>query len=95
MKQTKTNSLQIVKKSYQKLNMINSKLKKFQVNLKIKGDKSSLDSVDIITFFSILDKEIEKNKYRNPDFMNENFFFKFNDISLLDIINMIKKANEK
>ena len=50
----KTNSSQIVKNSYIKLKKINSKLKNFNTNLTIKGNSSSFDSVDIITFFSIL-----------------------------------------
>ena len=65
----------VVKNSYERLKKINPKMKKFSLKLKIKGNKSNFDSVDVVSFFSILDKEIEKNKLKNPDFMNENFFF--------------------
>ena len=68
-------------------------MKKFSLKLKIKGNKSNFDSVDVVSFFSILDKEIEKNKLKNPDFMNENFFFKLDDINLETIINKIKNKN--
>ena len=94
MKNNKVKILSIVKKSYEKLRGINPKLKKFSLKLKIKGDKSNFDSVDVVSFFSILDNEIEKNKLKNPDFMNENFFFKLDDINLETIVNKIKKNND-
>ena len=87
MKNKKVKILSIVKKSYEKLRGINPKLK-------IKGDKSNFDSVDVVSFFSILDNEIEKNKLKNPDFMNENFFFKLDNINLETIVNKIKKNND-
>lgn len=83
----------IVKNSYEKLKKIHPKLKKFSFKLKIKGDHSNLDSVDIVSFFSILDQEIEKNKLKNPNFMNENFFFKLNNITIENIIEKIKNKN--
>lgn len=93
MKNKKPNIDVIVKKSYDKLKKIHPKLKKFSIKLKIKGMKSSFDSVDIVSFFSILDREIEKNKLKNPNFMNENFFFKLDNITLKDIIGKIKNKN--
>ena len=83
----------IVKNSYEKLKRTNSKIKKYKLNLKIKGKSSYFDSVDVVTFFSLLDKEIEKNNLKNPDFMNEEFFFKFNNIDMKQIIKSIQKIN--
>ena len=83
----------VVKVSYEKLKKINPKMKKFSLKLKIKGNKTNFDSVDVVSFFSILDKEIEKNKLKNPDFMNENFFFKLDNITLKNIIEKIRKKN--
>jgi hypothetical protein len=91
----KTNSSQIVKNSYIKLKKINSKLKNFNTNLTIKGNSSSFDSVDIITFFSILEKELENHGLKNPNFLNENFFFKYENIKITDVVNIIRKKNEK
>lgn len=88
------NYANFVKNSYEKLRKINTKLKKFNINIKIKGNKSSIDSVDTVTFFSILDDDLKKKNVKNPEFLNENFFFKLNDISLKDVVNIIKKKNE-
>ena len=95
MPSKKINSAQVVKNSYLKLKKINPKLRKFSENLKIKGNQSSFDSVDTITFFSILEKELEKNSFKNPNFMNENFFFKYDNINLAEVVNIIKKDNAK
>ena len=95
MVKKKTIYLQVVKKAFQKLRNLNNKIKKFNLKIKIKGDNSMLDSVDTITFFSLLDSEIQKNKLKNPDFMNENFFFKYENISIQDVIYSVKKINDK
>jgi|TARA_B110001452_G_scaffold263137_1_gene264155 hypothetical protein len=95
MVKKKTIYLQVVKKAFEKLRNLNNKIKKFNLKIKIKGDNSMLDSVDTITFFSLLDSEIQKNKLKNPDFMNENFFFKYKDISIQDVIYSVKKINDK
>jgi len=95
MVKKKTIYLQVVKKAFEKLRNLNNKIKKFNLKIKIKGDNSMLDSVDTITFFSLLDSEIQKNKLKNPDFMNENFFFKYNDISIQDVVYSVKKINDK
>ena len=83
----------LIKETYNKLKKINPKLKTFSKDLKIKGNKSSFDSVDVVTFFSLLDKEINKNKLKNPDFMNENFFFKLDNISIKNVIDKVEKEN--
>jgi hypothetical protein len=83
-----------VKNSYEKLRKINTKLKKFNIKINIKGNKSSIDSVDTVTFFSILEDDLKKKNLKNPEFLNESFFFKLNDISLKDVVDIIKKKNE-
>ena len=93
MKKKKPQIEKIVKNSYEKLKNIHPKLKKFSLKIKIKGNKSNFDSVDIVTFFSILDKGIEENKLKNPNFMNENFFFKLDNITIENIIEKIKLKN--
>ena len=50
-KNNKVKILSIVKKIYQKLRGINPKLKKFSLKLKIEGNKSNFDSVDVVSFF--------------------------------------------
>ena len=95
MVKKKTIYLQVVKKAFEKLRNLNKKIKKFNLKIKIKGDNSMLDSVDTITFFSLLDSEIQKNKLKNPDFMNENFFFKYENISIQDVIYSVKNINDK
>tara|TARA_B110000967_G_C18767720_1_gene501317 strand:- start:83 stop:373 length:291 start_codon:yes stop_codon:yes gene_type:complete len=95
MVKKKTIYLQVVKKAFEKLRNLNNKIKKFNLKIKIKGDNSMLDSVDTITFFSLLDSEIQKNKLKNPDFMNENFFFKYENISIQDVIYSVKNINDK
>ena len=87
------NYTHFVKNSYEKLRKINTKLKKFNINIKIKGNKSSIDSVDTVTFFSILEDNLKKNDLKNPEFLNENFFFKLNNISLKNVVDIIKKKN--
>ena len=83
----------LIKETYEKLKKINPKLKRYSTELKIKGNKSSFDSVDVVTFFSLLDKEINKNKLKNPDFMNENFFFRLDNITIKNVIDKIEKEN--
>lgn len=93
MKEKKSQIEIIVKKSYEKLKKIQPKLKKFSLKIKIKGNKSNFDSIDIVTFFSILDKEMDENNLKNPNFMNENFFFKLDNITIENIIEKIKLKN--
>tara|TARA_S200000501_G_C20662846_1_gene672665 strand:- start:436 stop:717 length:282 start_codon:yes stop_codon:yes gene_type:complete len=92
----KLNYLNIIKISYLKLkDMSNNIKKKFSSKIIIKGPKSEFDSVDVINFFSILEKEIKKNKLKSPNFLDEKFFFKFQNINFAQLINQLKKLNEK
>ena len=69
--------------------------KKFSLKLIVKGSKSEFDSIDIVNFFSILEKELKKNKAKSPNFLDEKFFFKFQNISFSKLIEQIRKINEK
>ena len=92
----KLNQQNILKTSYTKIVDISDNVKKkFSLKLTVKGPKSEFDSIDIINFFSILEKEINKNKAKSPNFLDEKFFFKFQDISFSQLINQIKKLNER
>ena len=92
----KTNYQKILKSSYLRLkNISNNIKKKFSLKLTVKGSRSEFDSIDIVNFFSILEKELKKNKVKSPNFLDEKFFFKFQNISFLQLQEQIKKKNEK
>ena len=89
----KKNYQKFVEISYEELKKINSSIKKkYSNNLYIKGKNSELDSVDIVTFFSILDNNFKKKKIDIPHLLDDKFFFKFKDIKIKDLIFFI---NEK
>lgn len=86
----------ILKSSYVRLKDISDNIKKkFSLKLTVKGSKSELDSIDIVNFFSILEKELKKNKAKSPNFLDEKFFFKFQNINFSQLLEQIKKINEK
>lgn len=86
----------ILKSSYVRLKDISDNIKKkFSLKLTVKGSKSELDSIDIVNFFSILEKELKKNKLKSPNFLDEKFFFKFQNINFSQLLEQIKKINEK
>ena len=86
----------ILKSSYTHLHEISDNIKKkFSLKLTVKGSNSEFDSVDIINFFSILEKELKKNKAKSPNFLDEKFFFKFQNINFLQLVKQIKKKNKK
>lgn len=92
----KKNYQKILKSSYLRLKDINNNIKKkFSLKLTVKGSKSEFDSIDIVNFFSILEKELKKDKLKSPNFLDEKFFFKFQNISFLQLQEQIKKTNEK
>ena len=92
----KTNYQKILKSSYLRLKDISNNIKKkFSLKLTVKGSRSEFDSIDIVNFFSILEKELKKNKVKSPNFLDEKFFFKFQNISFLQLQEQIKKTNEK
>ena len=43
---------------------------------------------------TILEKNLKHNKFKNPNFLDEKFFFKFNKIDMKKILLQIKKHNE-
>tara|TARA_B100001121_G_C18685323_1_gene620428 strand:+ start:2497 stop:2778 length:282 start_codon:yes stop_codon:yes gene_type:complete len=92
----KLNYQNILKSSYMHLKDISDNIKKkFSLKLIVKGSKSEFDSIDIVNFFSILEKELKKNKAKSPNFLDEKFFFKFQNISFSKLIEQIRKINEK
>ena len=92
----KTNYQKILKSSYLRLKDISNNIKKkFSLKLTVKGSRSEFDSIDIVNFFSILEKELKKDKVKSPNFLDEKFFFKFQNISFLQLQEQIKKTNEK
>ena len=92
----KLNYQNILKSSYTHLKDISDNIKrKFSLKLTVKGSKSEFDSVDIVNFFSILEKELKKNKAKSPNFLDEKFFFKFQNISFSKLVEQIRKINEK
>ena len=92
----KLNYQNILKSSYIHLKDISDNIKKkFSVKLTVKGSKSEFDSIDIVNFFSILEKELKKNNAKSPNFLDEKFFFKFQNISFSKLIEQIRKINEK
>ena len=92
----KLNYQNILKSSYTHLKDISDNIKKkFSLKLTVKGSKSEFDSIDIVNFFSILEKELKKNKAKSPNFLDEKFFFKFQNISFSKLVEQIRKINEK
>ena len=86
----------VVEKSYLMLKKISPNIKQnFSAEIKIKGTKSKFDSVDIVTFFSFLEKNLLNSKIKHQNFLDKNFFFKFDNISLKTLIKSIQKENEK
>ena len=86
------NIKKIIEESYRELRSINPKIKlKFSEKVSLKGDKTELDSVDIITFLTIIEKKIEKKLKKNINLLDENFFFKYKVLNIKNIIDFIKK----
>jgi len=86
----------LVKKSYLMLKKISPNINQnFSLELKIKGKNSKFDSVDIVTFFSYLKKNLISSKIKHNNFLDKNFFFKFDEISFKNLISSIQKENEK
>tara|TARA_A100001011_G_C14162079_1_gene778714 strand:+ start:503 stop:778 length:276 start_codon:yes stop_codon:yes gene_type:complete len=82
----------IVESSYNELKNINKKIKKkYSLKIILKGKFSEFDSVDLITFFSILDNKFIENQLIIPEFFDDQFFFKYNNINIKDLINYISE----
>ena len=84
------NIKKILEESYRELRSINTKLK-FSEKVSLKGDKTEFDSVDIITFLTIIEKKIEKKLKKKINLLDENFFFKYKVLNIKNIIDFIKK----
>ena len=67
--------ISLVKKSYLMLKNISPNINQdFSLDIKIKGAKSKFDSVDIVTFFSYLEKNLKNSKIKYKNFLDKNFF---------------------
>jgi len=81
-----------LEESYKDLKLINPKLKlKFSEKIYLKGNKSEFDSVDIITFLTLVEKKLDKKIKKKINLLDENFFFKYENLNIKSIINFIKK----
>ena len=86
------NIKKIIEESYKELKSINPKIKsKFSDKIYLKGNKTEFDSVDIITFLTIIEKRIEKKIKKKINLLDENFFFKYKALNIKNIIDFIKK----
>ena len=82
----------IVQDSYKEFRLINSRIKlKFSDKTLLKGKKSEFDSVDIITFLTMIENNFEKEFGKKLNLLDENFFFKYKILSVKNIFDYIKK----
>jgi hypothetical protein len=82
----------IVQDSYKEFRLINSRIKlKFSDKILLKGKKSEFDSVDIITFLTMVENNFEKEFGKKLNLLDENFFFKYETLNIKNIFDYIKK----
>ena len=88
-----TNKLKkIIQDSYIEFRTINSKIKlKFSDKILLKGNKSEFDSIDIITFLTIIENNVERQLGKKLNLLDENFFFKYETLNIKNIFDYIKK----
>ena len=82
----------IIQDSYKEFRLINSRIKsKFSDKILLKGKKSEFDSVDIITFLTMIENNFEKELGKKLNLLDENFFFKYETLNIKNIFDYIKK----
>ena len=82
----------IVQDSYKEFRLINSRIKlKFSDKILLKGNKSEFDSVDIITFLTMIENNFERELGKKLNLLDENFFFKYETLNIKNIFDYIKK----
>ena len=82
----------IVQDSYKEFRLINSRIKsKFSDKILLKRKKSEFDSVDIITFITMIENNFEKEFGKKLNLLDENFFFKYETLTIKNIFDYIKK----
>ena len=59
------------------------------------GKKTFFDSVDLVTFFSILEKNAKKDGLKTPNFLDENFYFKFSNLTFYDLTKFFDEKQKK
>ena len=82
----------IIQDSYKEFRLINSRIKsKFSDKILLKGKKSEFDSVDIITFLTMIENNFERELGKKLNLLDENFFFKYETLNIKNIFDYIKK----
>ena len=82
----------IIQDSYKEFRSINSRIKlKFSDKILLKGNKSEFDSIDIITFLTIIENNVERQLGKKLNLLDENFFFKYETLNIKNIFDHIKK----
>ena len=54
-------------------------------------NKSEFDSVDIITFLTMIENNFERELGKKLNLLDENFFFKYETLNIKNIFDYIKK----
>ena len=82
----------ILQDSYKEFRSINPRIKiKFSDKILLKGNKSEFDSVDILTFLTIIENNVERKLGKKLNLLDENFFFKYKTLNMKNIFDYIKK----
>ena len=88
--------LNLFKEAFKEVKDLSNDLNvKFSENLILKGTKSKLDSVDIVTLLSIYERKFSKEYKKNINILDENFFNKYETITIKQIINFYLKGEKK
>ena len=88
--------LNLFKEAFKEVKDLSNDLNvKFSENLILKGTKSKLDSVDIVTLLSIYERKFSKEYKKNINILEKNFFNKYETITIKQIINFSLKREKK
>lgn len=88
--------LKLLQESFDEIKKLSSDIKfKFSEKIILKGKKSKLDSIDIVTMLSFCEKKFEKKYNKKINILDENFFNKFENIDIKKIADFSLKNYEK
>ncbi len=88
--------LKLLQESFDEIKKLSSDIKfKFSEKIILKGKKSKLDSIDIVTMLSFYEKKFEKKYNKKINILDENFFNKFENIDIKKIADFSLKNYEK
>ncbi len=88
--------LNLLKISFDEIKNLSTSIKfSFSKNLILKGKKTKLDSIDIVTMLSIYEKKFEETYNKKINILDENFFNKHENINIKKIIDFSMKNYEK